>query len=130
MLCSIRLYFGITIFRYSAWSLSVLFIWLMHSVMGHSFWMLLISFACSLYCCISDSSDCYISFYKYVGITIVTETWLQHHCVEFDLPTCALCSTHFIVNLNPFSCYKFWWQIFVLSSKIVIFCFFILTVYL
>lgn len=117
----IRSYIVITTFRYAALSTWVLFHWCNYE-MVHNFLNVyfLISYFC-IPCCFIYSCFCdyYCSLHKYGCIIIVTETWLHHRGIEFDLFTCfasslpcerSLVSTQFLVlNFNGWSS--------VLSSK-------------
>ena len=105
--CTIRLYTGITTSRSFALSTSVLLIWLIKSVNDAQFLncYLLISFICIPCCSIcSCPSNSYGSLGKYIRITIVTETRLQHRGLEFDLNICDVCSNRIIIHLNPIFC--------------------------
>ena len=58
--------------------------------------------------CLCIPSTYILEIKKYVWINKVTETWLQHPGLEFDLFTCFVCSPCIITYLKPLSCSEFW----------------------
>lgn len=72
----------------------------------------------------------YRFLHKYVSITIIIDSWLQHCDIESDwtiwtvFPIICI-----IINLNSLSCSEFRWLIISLFSKFVIFWYSILVTY-
>lgn len=124
---------GITRSRSFALSTCVLLVYLMklERILVHNFWTILISFVCSLcYCICSNSSDCYGSFHKYVSITVVTETRIQHRGLKSNLAINFVIATRitfpstqlFVSNLDCWPmCFwvNLWFYYSNLSSSII-----------
>ena len=73
-----------------------------------------ICFYCSSVCTLSNKF--YNFLYRYVRVTSITKTCIQHHGIKFDLTICVVCSRLIIIHVDPVFCSEFYDWLSVLSS--------------
>ena len=115
MLCSINLYINIIYlsaiyFTYAVGKWCIVF--------KYCFFIISIYHYC--YCVYSLSYNCCSSFNKYVCITVITKTWLQHDSLKFNLTIGVICSTCIIIYILVF-CSKFIWLNNFIVQQILLF---------